>query len=197
MAGSLAELFSSRVRAAVLGHVLARPRQAFGLTDLSRALGLPVSSLQHECYKLERVGVLAAARSSGARRYRPDPAFPLLEPLTALVMRDLGPVVALPAAFEGIDAGGIGTLFLAGIPLAAGRTSTLVVVGDLPLERLEDLEDRARQAIAALGGRDPDLAYFRPGDWDARAAAGNPFVADLLVADRIELLPGRIDALAG
>ena len=80
MAGALAELFSSKVRAAVLGHLLPRPRQAFGLTDLSRALGLPVSSLQHECYKLERVGVLAAARDGSVRRYSPDPSFPLLPP---------------------------------------------------------------------------------------------------------------------
>lgn len=189
MAGALAELFSSKVRASVLGHVLARPRQAFGLTDLSRALGLPVSSLQHECYKLERIGVLAAARAGAVRRYHPDPVFPLLAPLTALVLRDLGPAVALPAAFEDIDAAGITALFLAGDPLVADSTTTLVVVGELALERLEDLEDRARDAICALGGQDPELGYFRRQDWAARVAAGNPLAGELLTAARIDLLP--------
>ncbi len=197
VSGALAELFSSKVRAAVLGHVLARPRQAFGLTDLSRALGLPVSSLQHECYKLERLGVLAAARTGGTRRYRPDPAFSLLAPLAALVLRDLGPAVALPAAFEDIEPAGIAALFLAGDPLANGPAPTLVVVGDLPLERLEDLESRGQDAVSALGGRQPELGYFRRRDWDARIAAGDPLAAELRAAPRIDLLPAPPDELAG
>jgi hypothetical protein len=44
----LAELFSSKVRAAVLGYMLPRPQIAMSLTEFSRILGLPISSLQHE-----------------------------------------------------------------------------------------------------------------------------------------------------
>jgi len=54
----LSELFSSKVRAAVLGHVLPRPQVALSLTEFSRLLDLPISSLQHECYKLERIGII-------------------------------------------------------------------------------------------------------------------------------------------
>jgi DNA-binding IclR family transcriptional regulator len=79
----LVELFSSRVRAAVLALVLPRPHLGFSLTDLSRRLGLPVSSVQHECYKLTRLGLLRDERVGNARLYRPDPTWPLLEPLTA------------------------------------------------------------------------------------------------------------------
>ena len=45
MPEQLAELFSSRVRAVVLALLLSRPHLRFSLTDLSRRLGLPVSSL--------------------------------------------------------------------------------------------------------------------------------------------------------
>lgn len=196
MTGALAELFSSKVRAAVLGHVLARPRQAFGLTDLSRALCLPVSSLQHECYKLERINVLSATRAGGGRRYRPDLSFPLLAPLTALVLRDLGPAVVLPAAFEDADPAGVAALFLAGDPLDGAGAATLVVVGDLALDRLEDLESRAQEPIAALGGHAPELGYFRARDWDARLATGDPLATELLAAPRIDLLPFLGDASA-
>ena len=58
MTDLLAELFSSKVRAAALGVFLPRPHCWFSLTELSRLLGLPVSSLQHECYKLARLGLL-------------------------------------------------------------------------------------------------------------------------------------------
>src|SRR5215213_9148897 len=87
----LEELFSSRVRAAVLCQILPRPHLGFSLTEFSRVLGLPISSLQHECYKLERLGVLAGRREGNARRYRVDPTCPLHAPLTALVLAALGP----------------------------------------------------------------------------------------------------------
>ncbi len=98
----LAELFSSRVRAAVLALVLPRPHLRFSLTDLSRRLGLPVSSLQHECYKLTRLGLLRDERVGNARLYRPDPAWPLLEPLTALTVRAMPLEEALRGAVEGV-----------------------------------------------------------------------------------------------
>ena len=102
MPDPLAELFSSRVRAAVLTLVLPRPHLAFSLTDLSRRLGLPVSSLQHECYKLSRLGLLRDERVGNARLYRPDPAWPLLEPLTALTVRAVPLEEALRGAVEGV-----------------------------------------------------------------------------------------------
>ena len=70
----LSELFASRVRAAVLGHVVPRPQRGFSLTELSRLLGLPISSLQHECYKLERIGILISHRAGASRRYSINPS---------------------------------------------------------------------------------------------------------------------------
>src|SRR3954467_3651237 len=98
----LAELFSSRVRAAVLTLVLSRPHVGFSLTDLSRRLGLPVSSLQHECYKLTRLGLLRDERVGNARLYRPDPTWPLRELLTALIVRAVPLEEALRGAVEGV-----------------------------------------------------------------------------------------------
>jgi DNA-binding transcriptional ArsR family regulator len=98
----LAELFSSRVRAAVLALVLARPHLRFSLTELSWRLGLPVSSLQHERYKLTRLGLLRNERVGNARLYRPDPAWPLLEPLTALTVRVMPLEEALRGAAQGV-----------------------------------------------------------------------------------------------
>lgn len=177
MSDLLAELFSSKVRAATLTHVLARPHLRFSLTDLSRALALPISSLQHECYKLTRIGVLRDARAGASRRYAPNPAFPLLAPLRALVLKDLGIRAALGAAVEGVF--GLDLVFLAGDPMGAEPT-TLVVVGVLPVEALDALEERARAALAAAGARPPMLAFFPPAEWRARRASGNALVADLL-----------------
>lgn len=186
---ALAELFSSKVRAAVLGHLLPRPRQAFGLTELSRPLGLRVSSLQHECYKLERIGVLRAVRSGGVRRYRPNASFALLDALSALVLRAVGPEAALRAALEGAELVWVGPCFLAGDPSDSRRPTTLVVVGDLTMDRLEEIESRVREAVVLLGGVEPELGYFRPADWAGRLASADPLAAQLLAAPMIDLLP--------
>jgi len=185
---TLAELFSSKVRAAVLAHLLPRPHLAFGLTDLSRLLGLPVSSLQHECYKLTRIGVLKDAREGPVRRYRPHPGFPLLAPLTALILRDLGWERGLQAAAEGDER--IDLAFVAR-PAHRPRSATLVVVGLLDLETLDALGARVAAVFAAHGAPAPELAFLPPIEWRTRTTEGDPLVRSLLAAPRVPLVdPG-------
>ena len=178
----LAELFSSKVRAAVLADLLPRPHLGFSLTDLSRRLGLPISSLQHECYKLTRLGVLRDERAGGARLYQPNPAWPLLAPLTALVAAAIGLEPAFRAALEGIPR--LELALLAGVLAPAPpRTEPvrLVLVGELSLEQVDAALARVASLAEPVLGRDAvELAYFRPNDWRARRANSNPFVAGLL-----------------
>lgn len=187
MSDPLAELFASKVRAAVLGHLLPRPHLGFSLTDLSRLLDLPISSLQHECYKLTRLGLLRDARAGNARLYRPDPGSPLLPPLTALVVAAIGPRAGLAAAVEGLPA--LDLAFLAGSlpPEPTAQPLHLVLVGALPVEDVDDAFDRAGVAVAP---RPLELAYFRPIDWMRRRAIGNTFVADLLAGPKVVMKDG-------
>lgn len=182
----LAELFSSRVRAAVLALLLPRPHLAFSLTELSRRLGLPVSSLQHECYKLARIGVLRDERVGAARRYRPDPDWPLLEPLTALTVRALPVPEALFGAVECVA--GLEECWVSGPPDDPSPPIYLVVIGDLALDDLDGVFGRARVALDPWGTGRLELAYFRPGDWAARIAGGNTFAAQLRAAPRLEVV---------
>ncbi|MFL5759003.1 MAG: hypothetical protein ACJ789_04650 [Thermomicrobiales bacterium] len=183
----LEELFSSRVRAAVLCRILPRPHLGFSLTEFSRVLGLPISSLQHECYKLERLGVLAGRREGNAYRYRGNPACELLPPLTAVVVAAIGVDEALRAAFAEVP--GVEAAFLAGeLPRKPGHGPVLlVVIGDLPLEELDALEGRPT-AVLNLPPGAIELAYYRPDDWRAKMRQANPFVLSLLKERRIELV---------
>ncbi len=187
----LAELFSSKVRAAVLSLLLPRPHLGFSLTDLSRRLGLPVSSLQHECDKLARLGLLRDERAGSARLYRPNPAWPLLEPLTALTVRAVPLSDGLRGAVERVA--GLELAWIAG-DLGAGAKGTVYVaiVGSLGLEELDGVFDRARVALAPVtGGNRVELAYFLPADWRARVTNGDPFAGVLLAAPRIDLVPAQ------
>ncbi len=187
MSEPLAELFSSRVRAAVLTLVLARPHLRFSLTDLSRRLGLPVSSLQHECYKLTRIGLLHNERVGNARLYRPDPSWPLLEPLTALTVRAMPLVEALEAAVEGVA--GIEASWVSGGLDSSSDPVYVVIIGSLEVEAIDGVFDRSRVALAPVTGLSRiDLAYFPPADWRARMTSSDPFALSLLRGPRIELV---------
>lgn len=191
----LAELFSSKVRAAVLALLLPRPHLGFSLTELSRRLGLPVSSLQHECYKLTRLGLLADERVGNARLYRPDPTFPLLQPLTALTLKAIPLQDALQGAAERVN--GIECAWLAGRLEERRDPVFLVVLGELTLEDLDGVFDRSRLALAPVIGPDRlELAYFRPGDWRSRMASEDLFAALLLEGRCLDLQSSSL-ALAG
>jgi hypothetical protein len=184
----LAELFSSRVRAAVLGYLLPRPHLRFSLTDLSRCLELPISSLQHECYKLVRLGVLRDVRAGGSRFYAPNPAWPALAPLTHLVVAAIGVETALRAALEGVAA--LELALLTGTPTeyVATEPRYLVLVGELTVDTVDGALARVETALAALGPpRRVELVFHRPAEWRARLAGGNAFVAALLAGPYLVL----------
>jgi DNA-binding transcriptional ArsR family regulator len=182
----LAELFSSRVRAAVLGLVLARPHLRFSLTELSRRLGLPVSSLQHECYKLTRLGLLRDERVGNARLYGPDGTWPLLEPLTALAVRAVPLEEALRGAVEGVPF--IDGAWVSGDLSSLSDSVYVVILGNLGIEDLDGIFDRSLVALAPIvGARRVELAYFRPADWVGRMTRGDPFATSLCDGHRIEL----------
>ncbi|MFT4040607.1 MAG: winged helix-turn-helix domain-containing protein, partial [Thermomicrobiales bacterium] len=184
----LAELFSSKVRAAVLAQMLARPQCWYSLTELSRELGLPVSSLQHECAKLMRVGLLRDQRAGNVRRYAPEPAFPLIQPLTALVLAALPLTESLPAAADGVAS--IERAWLTGPPQTRQARPFLVVIGDLGLEELDALFERARAATAAAGTPEIELAFYPTSEWGRRAASGDAFTAALAADVAVEMAPG-------
>jgi hypothetical protein len=182
----LVELFSSRVRAVVLALMLPRPHLSFSLTDLSRRLGLPVSSLQHECYKLARLGLLRAQRAGNQRLYQPDSAWPLLEPVTALTVRAIPLEQALQGAIEGVPE--LDAAWVAGDVNAKTENVYLVLIGRLAIEEIDGIVDRARVALVPIvGSARCELAFFPPDEWRARLDNGEPFAASLLATPRLEL----------
>jgi len=176
------------VRGAVLSHLLPRPHLGFGLTDLSHELDLPISSLQHECYKLVRIGVLRDQRAKGSRHYRPNAACPLLPALTTLVLAAIGRERAVTASIEGID--GLHGAFLA--TEAGADERVFVLIGDFSVEEVDSAHARVALALNATvipPAASPlplALAYFRTGDWQSRMGAGNPYARTLL--SRVEMV---------
>lgn len=182
----LQEIFSSRLRAAVLCQMLPRPHLRYSLTDLSRQLGLPISSLQHECYKLERLGLIESRRAGNTRRYGvvTDSAF--YAPLAHLVAAAIGAEGALRAGLEAVA--GLDTAFLAGDPkhASAEQPAHLVLIGEVPLEEIDAIQERASMAVSTPAAI--ETAFYRHDDWAERIAQGSAYVLSLLNGPRIDLI---------
>jgi hypothetical protein len=173
----LGEVLSSRVRATLLAWVVPRLDRRFSLTELSRELGAPISSLQHECYKLERLGVLKARREGASRRYHVELDTHLTRPLVNLVIATLGLETVLNDALS--EAGTVDVAAIAGPdPNSGSGQLEFVLIGDIDLERL----DAAQQRVAMVLAIDPDrldLAYFQRDDWVSHGGAGHSLLRRL------------------
>jgi len=195
----LAELFSSKVRAQVLGHMLPRAHTGYSLTELSRFLGLPISSLQHECYKLERIGVIKGRREGNSRRYRVSAASPILHELTALVVKGIGEADALRAALEDIP--GLEAAFLArSLPLdpTEGEQTTaglipLVLIGEVSLEAVDDAQARVASLLDLPTSR-IEAVFYLPSDWRDRLEQQSQYAVWLISGPRTDLLGDPIGA---
>ena len=190
----LAELFSSKVRAAVLGHMLPRPQVALSLTEFSRLLDLPISSLQHECYKLERIGVIKGRREGNSRRYRIDSKCAILPELTALVVAALGQEAAIAATLgdvPGLEAAFIGRK----LPLHDGHENEsntaapipLVLIGEIPLEEIEGALERVA-LLLGLPTSKLEAVFYLPGDWQARLEQNSHYAVWLISGPRTDLV---------
>jgi DNA-binding transcriptional ArsR family regulator len=174
---TLGEVLSSRVRATLLAWATPRLETRFSLTELARETGVAISSLQHECYKLERLGVLEGRREGTSRRYAVVLGHPLTRPLLNLVIATIGLEAVLQDAVA--DAGAIDLALIAGPnPNVVGEDLLLVLIGEADLEGLE----RALQRVALLLATDLDrfeIAYFQRADWESRGQGAHPLLSRL------------------
>lgn len=174
---TFAGLLSSQVRAEVLAYAITHPDERFSLTELGRSLGLAISSVQHECYKLQGMGVFRDRREGASRRYTLQVDDPVVQALRELVLATIGTPDAIERSLRdllGLDA----ATLLGTIPAKTGETA-LVLIGDLSLETVEQAQRRVAwlidSPIDAI-----EIAFFRPSDWLARRNAGHPLVRRLL-----------------
>ena len=177
---TLGELFSSRIRANVLSYLVAREDARFSLTELSRALDISVSSVQHECYKLERLGVLKGRREGASRRYWLDREQPFVPVLMWLVMTVAGSSQILGYALQDIEG-------LEGAILSDGPTITLI--GNLGLEHIALVQERAAKILdvpqSAL-----NIAFYNPETWASYLEKGHTTVDHVRNANPEVLLGG-------
>ncbi len=82
-------LVSSRIRRALLEHIVVHPRDRFYLRGLARELDLSVSPLRRVLKQFERSGLLRSIREANVCFYAVNPASPAFLQLQALQTSDV------------------------------------------------------------------------------------------------------------
>ena len=172
----LSELFSSQVRAGVLTWMFGRKNSTPSLTELSRALGLAVSSVQHEVYKLERLGILVGRREGVSRRYRLTLEDPLTQALELLVRTAVGVEASLTAALS--DTPGLAWSIVAANPGDGLSGVELVLVGEIDLGGLAAIQKRIAEVIGVLPS-EVETSFYTPAVWQTHQQDGHALVEQL------------------
>lgn len=179
----LTGMLSSRVRAAVLGFLIAREEERFSLTELAYALDLSISSVQHECYKLEGLRVLKGRREGASRRYRLDRETPFVPALIEFVRAVLGRERLLVHVLVDVEG-------LYGALLTMAPAPQMILIGDLGLEELEIVQDRAA-ATLGVDAETLDLAFYDSAAWNEHRAHDSSLITGLRSRNPVLLLGDR------
>ena len=165
----LAPTFRSRTQGDLLALVLLHPDQEWTVSDLSRQLGVPLTTAQSEVGRLAGGGVLATRKVGRSRVVRANVLSPSVPPLTQLTLVTFGPQTVVGDEFVGLGADRV-VVFGSWAARYHGETGALpgdidvLVVGD-GIDRA-DVYAAAERAEARL--RMPVNPVLRAaGSWDA------------------------------
>jgi len=190
---TLAALFGSEARAAVLHCLFARPEGEVFLRDIARQCGMAVTPVHRQLRKLEQIGLVESRILGKARAYRLRPGFPGLGPLAALVQSEDQLVPMLRQALAGLD---IAVAFVFG-SVAAGTSGPqsdidLFVIGEAPdlvvSRRLWDLQGQLHREINEV--------TMTPAAFRERMQSPSAFLMNVMRLEKIFLM-GDENALRG
>ncbi len=150
----LLPIFRSRHQADLLAMLLLHPDDEFTVTDLSRRLRVPASTLHPEAARLVSAGLLDARDVGHSRLLRAGTRSRLVAPLTDLVALAFGPRAVVEEEFGELD--GIDTVLIygswaaryAGEPGPPPADIDVMVVGHPDRDAVYAAADRAERRIA-------------------------------------------------
>jgi DNA-binding transcriptional ArsR family regulator len=166
-APALLPILRSRQQAEILAWLLDHPDREATLAELSRRLGVPVSSIHREIQRAEQAGLVTSRRVGAARLVRANRQSRFFAPLRQLLVMSFGAPERLAQALR--DVPGVEAAYIFGSwaaryeDISGGRP-----VGDVDLLVLGD--PNRETVYGKVMEVEPELGYpiqvtFRPGNW--------------------------------
>ncbi len=86
----LKNLFSSEVRISILSHFFMHSNEGYYSRQLEKILNKPVSNIQKELTKLEKINLLSSSIEGNQKRYMLEKEFPLYDELRNIFIKTTG-----------------------------------------------------------------------------------------------------------
>ncbi len=184
---SLASILLPGYRRRVLGLLLLHPDESLHGREIARRTGLPAGTLTRELNRLADVGLLKREKRGNQLLYRADRACPVFEEVAGILRKTSGIADVLKAALEPLtDRIEIAFVFgsVARGAETAGSDIDVMVIGAVDFGAVID----ALHPVQAQVSRDINSKVFTVREWQAKVAADDPFIAEVLGQTKIFLI---------
>ena len=176
-APALMPILRSQQQAELLTLLLLHPGTEYSITELSRKLSVPLTTVQREINRFSEAGLIAERRAGRTREVSANPKSRYTRPLTELLTMAFGPHVVIGEEFADIHATGVAiygswAARYNGVYGAAPADVDVLVVGEPSRPDIYDAADRAEQRI----GFPVNVTLSSPGRW---AAASDAFIQQI------------------
>jgi predicted nucleotidyltransferase/predicted transcriptional regulator len=188
----LASLLFGSYRREVLALLLLHPETPLHVREIARATGKIPGTLVRELNQLAEAGVLLRRPLGNQIQFQANAACPIYEELRAILKKTSGLADVLRDALEPL-AGKIQAAFVYGSVVRgderAGSDLDVMIVGDARLAEVVHALAPANEALR----REINPNVYRPSEFDAKLAAGEPFLRRVMEERKIYLVGGEDD----
>lgn len=184
-APALLPIFRSQAQGEILALLLLHPDQEFSLTDLSRRVNAPLTSIHREVERLVKAALVAERHVGRNRMVRANPAHPASGPLARLLELSFGPQHVIAEEFAAIAGASEVLIFGSWAARHAGEAGTVprdvdvLVVGEgVARAEVYQAADRAQDRL----GLPVNPTIRTPAQW---ADGSDPLSAQIRSSPRL------------
>ncbi len=180
-------IFRSQHQASLLAWLLLHPQSEYTLTDLSRRLQVPMTTLQREAQRLVEAGLLRDRAVGRARLLQANTANRAAAPLTQLLELTFGPETVIKEEFaipgaERVLIYGSWAQRHSGTPGPPANDVDVLVVGSPTRADVYDAADRAQDRL----GMQVNPVVRTTQQWDEDA---DPLITQIKSSDVVDVTP--------
>ena len=191
----LKTLFSSEVRINILSHFFMHPDEGYYIRQLEKILKKPVSNIQKELVKLEKINLLSSSVEGNQKRYILKNEFPLYDELRNIFIKTTGLSDLIRDSLHLIKK--IEFAFIYGSFATGDETSQsdvdLMIVGNVSgiiiNKSIKEVEKQINRMI--------NYSIYSKGEIEKRISANDNFIKTILEAPIILIIGNKYDKLFG
>ena len=174
----------------VLGLLYSQPDRSFYIKEILRLTGMGVATIKRELDRMLAAGILRMTKIGNQHHYQANSECPIFLELSGIIKKTIGIRGTISSALSSLS-GKIEWAFVYG-SIAAGKETAgsdidLMIVGDTGFSEVVALLNPIQGTL----GREINPKIYNKEEWTLMKTRKNPFVEDLLVKPRMDVIGDR------